>query len=73
MLSAGQIKKVALCRVLISKATIWILDEPDNSLDTKNISILKKSLIQHLRLGGIFILATHRNFDIRNTKIITLG
>ena len=73
MLSAGQLKKVALCRVFISTAKIWILDEPDNSLDSKNILTLKKVLARHLRSGGIFILATHRNFDIRKTKLIKLG
>jgi len=73
MLSAGQLKKVALCRVFISTVKIWILDEPDNSLDSKNILTLKKVLARHLRLGGIFILATHRNFDIRKTKLIKLG
>ena len=58
-LSAGQKRRVALVRALISKRPIWLLDEPFAPLDTKGRHILGKILDEHRENGGIIIAAVH--------------
>lgn len=60
-LSAGQKRRVALVRALISKRPIWLLDEPFAPLDTKGREILGKILDEHRENGGIIIAAVHDN------------
>ncbi len=40
-LSQGQKKKIALTKLLLTNCSLWILDEPFNSLDKESIEILK--------------------------------
>jgi heme exporter protein A len=58
-LSAGQRRRVALARLLSSKASIWILDEVLTSLDDVAIKLSRQFIGEHLRKGGLAIIATH--------------
>lgn len=71
-LSGGEIKKIALIRSLLKKNTsLWILDEPTNSLDLESIEKLKSILLSN-KVDKIIILISHDNiFDnIIDKKLI---
>lgn len=61
-LSAGQKRRIALARLLLSPAKIWILDEPFTAIDQKGIESLEAVLIQHSKRGGTVILTSHHRF-----------
>lgn len=58
-LSAGQRKRCALARLLISEAPLWLLDEPYTNLDQGGVELVDQLLLQHLSQGGAAVLATH--------------
>jgi heme exporter protein A len=58
-LSAGQRKRCALARLLLSKNELWLLDEPYSNLDQEGVELVDGMLKQHLEAGGGCILATH--------------
>ena len=59
-LSAGQRRRVALARVLLSDALLWILDEPITNLDTSGIQLVEQLLAEHLARGGMILTAAHQ-------------
>lgn len=61
-LSAGNKQKVAIARLIISNAKIWILDEADTSLDKQNLEIFKNLILTKVQNGGIVIYSSHRDF-----------
>ena len=64
VLSQGQQRRVALARMLVSKAKIWILDEPFTALDVKAVAMLQEVLGEHLDNDGMIILSTHQDFTV---------
>ena len=58
-LSAGQRKRCALARLLLSEADLWLLDEPYSNLDTEGVELVDRLLVRHLEAGGSAIVATH--------------
>lgn len=60
-LSAGQRRRVALARVLISDAMLWILDEPITNLDTTGIQLVEDLMASHLARGGMILTAAHQS------------
>lgn len=60
LLSAGQRRRVALGRLLLSGASLWLLDEPTNALDTAGQALLAELLRSHQAAGGRIIAATHQ-------------
>ena len=67
-LSYGEIKKLELCRLMIEKKKLWILDEPFIGLDNKSVDIIKN----HAELGGMVILTSHIKPDLTNIEKINL-
>lgn len=59
-LSAGQQRRVSLARLWLTRATIWILDEPFTALDQSAITVLQQHFQQHCQAGGAIILTTHQ-------------
>ncbi|MDE4777654.1 cytochrome c biogenesis heme-transporting ATPase CcmA [Klebsiella quasipneumoniae subsp. similipneumoniae] len=59
-LSAGQQRRVALTRLWLTDAPLWILDEPFTALDATAMETLTRRLEQHARQGGSAILTTHQ-------------
>jgi heme exporter protein A len=59
-LSAGQKRKVILALLFMSKATLWLLDEPFTALDVKSVGLLEDAILQHCNNGGMCILTTHQ-------------
>lgn len=58
-LSAGQRKRCALARLLLSPAQLWLLDEPYSNLDFEGLALVDKLLEQQLASGGACIMSTH--------------
>ena len=58
-LSAGQTRRLYLARLVASKASVWLLDEPFNSLDQSSINGLQSIIDSHIEDGGAAIMATH--------------
>jgi heme exporter protein A len=59
MLSAGQKRRLALARLALSPATLWLLDEPTLGLDAGSVEMLGEMLASHRGRGGIVVAATH--------------
>ena len=64
-LSQGQKKKIALTKLLLTSCSLWILDEPFNSLDKESIEILKKLFLSHKKKGGVVLFASHIDIKMR--------
>lgn len=63
VLSGGEIRRVALCRILLQKPDVLLLDEPTNHLDAESVGWLE----QHLaRYEGTVIAVTHDRYFLDN-------
>ncbi len=51
-LSAGQKRRLGLARLILSKRTLWLLDEPTVSLDETSRNAFYKALAAHCEMGG---------------------
>lgn len=58
-LSAGQRRRVALGRLVMSDAPLWLLDEPLTAIDVTTIAVLGEVMRDHLKRGGMIVAATH--------------
>ncbi|MDP1838960.1 MAG: heme ABC exporter ATP-binding protein CcmA [Reyranella sp.] len=63
-LSAGQRRRTALARVVLTQAPLWLLDEPLNALDAPAQSAFRTALKKHLAAGGLAIAATHADLGV---------
>ncbi|MDX2224060.1 MAG: heme ABC exporter ATP-binding protein CcmA [Rhodospirillaceae bacterium] len=59
VLSAGQRHRVALARVLLGHAPLWLLDEPANTLDDAALKLLAAAVAAHRARGGMVVIASH--------------
>ncbi|HXS90956.1 MAG TPA: cytochrome c biogenesis heme-transporting ATPase CcmA [Steroidobacteraceae bacterium] len=59
-LSAGQKRRVAIGRILLTRASLWILDEPITNLDSAGIALFEECMAEHLRTGGLILTAAHQ-------------
>lgn len=71
-LSQGQRRRVALSRLLLAKAKLWILDEPLTALDQAALQLVQSLLGEHLRGGGMAVLTTHQPVMIVDIEPRTL-
>lgn len=69
MLSQGQKKRVALARLILSKAPLWILDEPFTALDTDAVALLEQLIAGHVADGGAVVLTTHQEVQLTRGEI----
>jgi heme exporter protein A len=59
-LSQGQRRRAALARLRMGHGSLWVLDEPLTALDVGSIERFQHHLIDHLRRGGMAVIATHQ-------------
>lgn len=72
-LSAGQKRRLGLCRLLLAPRTVWLLDEPAVSLDTASQGLLAVAVNEHLATGGIVVAATHQPLGFTPSRELRLG
>ncbi len=63
VLSGGELRRVALCRLLLQKPDILLLDEPTNHLDAESVAWLERHLQQY---EGTVIAVTHDRYFLDN-------
>jgi ATP-binding cassette ChvD family protein len=63
VLSGGEKRRVALCRLLLKKPDILLLDEPTNHLDAETVAWLEHHLVQY---EGTVIAVTHDRYFLDN-------
>jgi heme exporter protein A len=75
MLSQGQKKRVALARLILSEAPLWILDEPFTALDSDAVELLQQLIAGRIADGGAVVLTTHQEVALTQGEIqrLTLG
>ncbi|MFO1407443.1 MAG: cytochrome c biogenesis heme-transporting ATPase CcmA [Steroidobacteraceae bacterium] len=59
-LSAGQKRRLALARLLLAEASLWVLDEPVTNLDAAGISLVEELVQDHVGQGGLALAAVHQ-------------
>ena len=73
VLSAGQKRRLAMARLLVSKRPVWILDEPTTALDVSAQARFAGFARAHLAEGGILIAATHAPLELGQGEELRLG
>ena len=71
-LSAGQQRRVALSRLLLSDEPLWILDEAFTAIDRHGVQTLESLLRQRAGQGGTILMTTHHEFDAPGLQRIQL-
>ena len=72
-LSAGQRRRVALARLALGPAILWLLDEPTTNLDTAGVAAFLTLLGAHRRAGGMALVATHEPLALEPSATLQLG
>lgn len=71
-LSAGQQRRVALAKLWLTKATLWILDEPFTAIDKKGVAELIAHIEQHCEQGGMVIFTSHQTAESDKVQVLSL-
>lgn len=73
LLSAGQRRRTALTRLELAPSALWLLDEPDASLDDDGLARLADAVGRQRARGGLVVLATHRDLSLPGGQTLRLG
>ena len=68
-LSAGQQRRLALARLLVTETVLWILDEPFTSLDVHGIEVIEGLLAQHTERGGMIAVTSHHAVNLDGDRV----
>lgn len=60
VLSQGQQRRAALARLAVSRARLWVLDEPWVALDADSVERLSERLDAHVQGGGSLVFTSHQ-------------
>lgn len=60
VLSAGQRRRLAMARIMLTGAPLWILDEPFTNLDHVGVLLLSGIIAEHVDAGGAAVIAAHQ-------------
>jgi heme exporter protein A len=63
-LSSGQRRRIALSRLLLNPARLWILDEPFTAIDARGSELLVQMVDTQLQGGGMVAFASHSHTDL---------
>lgn len=72
-LSAGQQRRIALARLWLSYAPLWILDEPFTAIDKKGVEILTALFDEHAKQGGIVLITSHQDVPSMRLQKLNLA
>ncbi len=73
MLSAGQSRRLALARLVVSGAPVWLLDEPTLGVDAASVAAFGGVLARHRAGGGVVVAATHLPLPLDGAAELRLG
>ena len=73
MLSAGQRRRLALARLALRPAPIWLLDEPTLGLDVASVERFGAMLAAHRAQGGVVLAATHLPLPLPGAAELSLA
>ena len=71
-LSTGMKRRVAICRLLVSRKPVWIVDEPTSGLDSHPRELFSALCRAHCADGGILIAATHLPLGLGKAQALEL-
>ena len=72
VLSSGQKRRLALARLALAPAPLWLLDEPTTGLDAASVERLGPLLAAHRAAGGIVVAATHIPLPLPDARELRL-
>lgn len=72
-LSAGQLRRVALARLPLSGAMLWILDEPLTAIDREGTALIEELLQQHRASGGAAVFSSHQPLTLPGLRQLALA
>ena len=73
MLSAGQRRRLALARLALSPAPLWLVDEPTLGLDAPAVDLFGVLVSGHRARGGLVVAATHAALPLAGAAELRLG
>jgi heme exporter protein A len=73
VLSQGQRRRVALARLLVGDAKLWVLDEPLTALDVAAVGLIQELIGEHLARQGAVMFTTHQPLAIAGVEIQRLA
>ncbi|MBY0512025.1 MAG: heme ABC exporter ATP-binding protein CcmA [Rhodospirillaceae bacterium] len=73
LLSAGQRHRLALARLMVAPAPLWLLDEPGNALDDASLTALAKMIADHRARGGMVVVASHGSAFVEGGMTLDVG
>jgi heme exporter protein A len=73
MLSAGQKRRLALARLALSVAPIWLVDEPTLGVDAASVERFGALLARHRAAGGVVVAATHLPLPLPDAAQLALA
>jgi heme exporter protein A len=68
-LSQGQKQRLALARLLIAKAHLWVLDEPFTAIDQDGVAVFERLLGEFVASGGAVIITTHQPLQVNGNYV----
>jgi heme exporter protein A len=72
-LSAGQRRRLALARLLVTDSLLWVLDEPFTSLDRHGVRLVEELMTTHVANGGMLVMTSHHEVSVHRTAIHRLN
>lgn len=72
-LSAGQKRRLAIARLTLARAPVWLLDEPTLGLDTASVERFGGLLAAHRQGGGVVLAATHLPLPLPEATTLQLA
>ncbi len=72
-LSAGQKRRLAMARLIVTEALLWIMDEPFTSLDKASMALFQRMFEQHLDQGGAIVMTSHHDIEMPDSDVVRLN
>jgi heme exporter protein A len=64
-MSAGQQRRVNLARRYLSRADLWLLDEPFTAIDREGVKALTQTLVERVQGGAAVIMTSHQDLPLQ--------
>ena len=68
-LTAGQCRRVAQARLLVTRARLWILDEPFTAIDRRGVADIEALISEHTHEGGMVVLTSHHPVRLTDCRV----